>query len=196
MVLLEHIQKFLGVRNVFKDRSKKIIHYRISSVQDLAGLLGHLDRYPLITQKLADYQLFKQGYNLVVNKQHLTLSGLQKIVALKASMNLGLSDLLKRAFPYVTPEVRPIVVDKAIPDPQWLAGFVSAEGCFFIGMGKSLTIKVGVNVQLEFQLTQHIRDDKLILSLIDYWNCGNAHQSKNVFRYRVSKYLALPFAQA
>lgn len=118
VVLLEHIQKFLGVRNVFKDRSKKIIHYRISSVQDLAGLLGHLDRYPLITQKLADYQLFKQGYNLVVNKQHLTLSGLQKIVALKASMNLGLSDLLKRAFPYVTPEVRPIVVDKAIPDPQ------------------------------------------------------------------------------
>ena len=103
-------------------------------------------------------------------------------------MNLGLSDYLKTTFPNVTPEVRPLVVNQTIVDPQWLAGFVSAEGCFYIGINKSSTIRVGVNVQLEFQLTQHVRDKFLIKSLIDYFNCGNAHQSKNVFRYRVSKF--------
>ena len=58
-------------------------------------------------------------------KEHLTDEGLEKIVALKASMNLGLSQKLKVAFSYVVPINRPIV---KIPDnfnPFWLAGFAS-----------------------------------------------------------------------
>lgn len=57
-------------------------------------------------------------------------------------MNLGLSDYLKTAFPDVIPNIRPLVRNKIIADPHWLAGFVSAEGCFFVGIGKSSTIKV------------------------------------------------------
>lgn len=186
--ILESIKNYLGVGNIIKHHSKNIIHYRIASIKDLAKIFDHLDKYPLLTQKRADYELFKVGYNLVTNKQHLTISGLHRIVGLKASMNLGLSDLLKTAFPNVIPEIRPLVVNPTIADPQWLAGFASAEGCFFIGIHKSSTIRVGVNVQLEFQLTQHIRDEFLIRSFIEYLNCGNAHQSKNVFRYRVSKF--------
>lgn len=91
-VILETIQKYLGVGNIFKHHSNKILHYRIASVKDLAKIIAHLDQYPLITQKLADYTLFKEAYNLVVNKQHLTLSGLHELVSLKASMNLGLSE--------------------------------------------------------------------------------------------------------
>lgn len=60
----------------------------------------------------------KRGYNLVINKQHLTISGLHRIVGLKASMNQGLSDLLKTAFPNVIPEIRPLVVNQTIADPQ------------------------------------------------------------------------------
>jgi hypothetical protein len=33
-----------------------------------------------------------------MRKEHLTISGLRKIVAIKASMNLGLSDKLKASF--------------------------------------------------------------------------------------------------
>ena len=39
--------------------------------------------------------------------EHLTLDGLNKIVAIKASMNRGLSEKLKFAFPDVVPAVRP-----------------------------------------------------------------------------------------
>ena len=35
--------------------------------------------------------------------EHLTIEGLQKIVAIKASMNRGLSDKLKQAFPNIIP---------------------------------------------------------------------------------------------
>jgi len=80
------------------------------------------------------------------------------------------------------------VRNKTIADPQWLAGFVAAEGCFFIGIHKSSTIKVKVNVQLEFNITQHSRDDFLIKSLIEYLNCGNTNKNNNVSNYRVTKF--------
>jgi hypothetical protein len=35
------------------------------------------------------------------------MEGLREIVAIKASMNLGLSDELKSAFPDITPAIRP-----------------------------------------------------------------------------------------
>jgi len=46
-------------------------------------------------------------------------------------MNLGLSDYLKTAFPDVIPKIRPLVKNKTIADPQWLAGFAAAENCFY-----------------------------------------------------------------
>jgi hypothetical protein len=45
-------------------------------------------------------------------------------------MNSGLSGSLKEAFPNVSPVSRPLVKAQKIPNPQWLAGFVSAEGWF------------------------------------------------------------------
>ncbi len=68
-------------------------------------------------------------------------------------MNLGLSDYLKTAFPYVIPKIRTLVRNQIIADPQWLAGFAAAEGCFYIGIHKSPTIKLGTSVQLIFIIT-------------------------------------------
>ncbi len=49
--------------------------------------------------------------------EHLTIEGLIKILALKASLNLGLSENLKVAFPNVIPVKRPLVEDQMIDDP-------------------------------------------------------------------------------
>jgi hypothetical protein len=40
-------------------------------------LIAHLDKYPLLTQKWADYQLFKQAYEMIVKKEHLTMEALR-----------------------------------------------------------------------------------------------------------------------
>ena len=53
---------------------------------------------------------------LIQNKEHLTMEGLSKIVAIKASMNTGLSDELKAAFPDITPVQRPNVLNCRIKD--------------------------------------------------------------------------------
>ena len=50
--------------------------------------------------------------------KHLTIEGLQEIVNLKVGLNLGLSDVLKSAFPNTTPVNKPIVENQLIPHPQ------------------------------------------------------------------------------
>lgn len=119
-MILEQIKNYLGVGNIYHKDILNKIQYRVQSTKDLAKIIEHFDRYPLITQKPADFELFKEAYNLVLNKEHLTLSGLQKIVAIKASMNLSLSDELKTAFPNtdnVIQTIRPLVVNKTVIDP-------------------------------------------------------------------------------
>jgi hypothetical protein len=52
-----------------------------------------------------------------LKKEHLTVFGLHKIVAIKASINKGLSSELKAAFPNITPVPRPKVEEILIHDP-------------------------------------------------------------------------------
>ena len=101
--------------------------------------------------------------------EHLTLEGLRKIIAIKAAINLGLSEKLQLAFPNVVAVERPIVIDKKISDPNWLAGFTSAEGCYYINIFKSKSSKIGEAVKLKFQITQHGRNELLMKSFIKYF---------------------------
>jgi hypothetical protein len=120
--LLKSIKSFFGVGNILerKINGQQSIKYRIQSVKDLKVILDHIDKYPLISQKRADYELFKQAVELMEPRrdEHLTSEGLAKIVALKASMNMGLSEELKAVFPKIIPIARPLVQNLSIPDPQ------------------------------------------------------------------------------
>ena len=109
---------------------------------------------------------------MMLSKEHLTLESLIKIIAIKASMNRGLSDVLKKAFPDVVPLVRPIVENPKVHDLNWLAGFTSGEGSFMVKITASQTHSVGFKVQLVFQITQHKRDEQLMRNLIEYLYCG------------------------
>ena len=164
-----------------------MLHFRVESIKDLAKVINHFESYPLITKKYADYILFKKAYYILLNKEHLIKDGLDKFVGLKASINKGLSDSLKLAFPNVAVIEKSEVIDPNIPDPQWLAGFATGEGCFFIKTTKSSNSKQGVSVQLKFKLTQHYRDESLIRSLIDYFNSGNVFKNQDTYIFDVSK---------
>lgn len=52
----------------------------------------------MITQKLADFLLFKQIIDKMNEKKHLNLKGLEEIINIKASLNNGLSYVLKEVF--------------------------------------------------------------------------------------------------
>jgi hypothetical protein len=115
--ILEQIKTYLGVGNIYK-QGLQLLQFRVDSLKDLKFIINHFDKYPLITQKFADYNLFKQAIQLMEQKEHLTKEGLQKIVSIKAVLNNGLSDSLKAAFPDLIPVPRPQVVDQEIKDPH------------------------------------------------------------------------------
>ncbi|WP_431998999.1 LAGLIDADG family homing endonuclease [Streptomyces fungicidicus] len=69
-----------------------------------------------------------------------------------------------------------------------MRGFSSAEGCFLVNLPKSQNNKLKMKVQLVFQLTQHSRDEKLMRSFIDFFDCGNIFKDGNNFVFRVTKF--------
>ena len=185
--LLEQIKSYFCVGSISK-QGTQTFQYSVQSVKDLARIIDHFEKYPLITQKRADYEIFKQVFYLISRNEHLTLPGLQKIVAIKASMNWGLSDELKESFPdqLLTPTPRSLVINQNIEDPNWLAGFTAGEGSFLCTIYKSKT-KLGKAVTLCFKLTQHARDEKLIRSLVEYLGCGKVYVYKEVVEFKITK---------
>lgn len=176
--ILELIQTFFrGVGTVASHGTGKV-PYRVSSIKDLQVIIHHFDNFPVITHKWSDFQLFKAAFELVKTKKHLTLKGLVNIVSIETSMNLGLSHYLSRAFPKIIPTVRRLVENMKIIDPNWISGFVSGEGNFFISVINSKT-KVGKQVVLIFSITQHSRDARLLRSLCDLWGCGAYYPRSN-----------------
>jgi hypothetical protein len=133
-----------------------------------------------LTQKAADFKLFKQIIELIKKKNHLTLEGLYQIINIKASMNLGLSNMLKSEFKNYIPIERPIINTKIIADPHWIAGFVSGEGNFDVNITRS-THKIGYRAQLRFSrfATQHERDIKLMGNIAKYLGSGKIYKYPN-----------------
>ena len=68
--LLEMVQKVFGVGSIiaYEDNS---VEYVVSSFEDLKVIIGHFMKYPLITKKKADFDLFYKAFCLVLNKKHL-----------------------------------------------------------------------------------------------------------------------------
>ena len=58
---------------------------------ELEKIIQHFDNHTLLTQKRADFELLKQAFAIIQSKEHLTRQGLEKIIAIKAVMNNGLS---------------------------------------------------------------------------------------------------------
>lgn len=132
------------------------------------------------------------------NKEHLTIEGLHKIVAIKASLNLGLSNELKTSFSNIVAIKRPLIKNQEILDPYWLGGFASGEACFTVYIYKSKT-NLGKAVQLKFDLAQHelppphllvgSRDFEILISIKNYIGCGSVNQhSDNAVMFTITKF--------
>ena len=186
LFILEAIKNYLGVGEIYTQGTASK-QYRVFSIKDLQVVIDHFDKYPLISQKFGDCSLFKQAYLLLINKEHLTPEGLRKIIAIKASINNGLSEALKEAFPDIMPAMRPERKNISIYNPQWLAGFTSGEGSFGVKV-RNPKENSKAYIELIFQINQHVRDKQLIACIAEYLECGKMYKhSLNAVVYRVSK---------
>ena len=184
IILLERVRNYLDKKGAIYARKDGYVDYVVTSKKDLEIIVNHFDNYFLITQKFSDYKLFRQVYELIICKQHLTIEGLKKALSIKSALNNGLSDSLKTVFPNIIPENRPKVINQKIPDPHWISGFVDGEGCFFVTL-----INKSKGAGLIFKVTQHIRDAELLKSFVGYLGCGRYYTcSPRAGDYIVTKF--------
>ena len=185
--ILEALQKTWGVGKIYKHGQDSFM-YRVSSLKNLRVITTHFDHYPLITQKLADYLLFKQSIDLIQEKLHLTEKGLLTLVGIKSVLNWGLSEKFKETFPNMIPVVRPKVDISEIKDVYWLVGFVEGEGSFMVIIQESKSKKTTDNIGLRFVITQHSKDSVLLDNISNYLGCGKCYSSRNEVNLTVSTF--------
>ena len=196
--ILKSIKSYLGVGGINQKSDGTCVYY-VRQFQDISILIDHFDKYPLITQKFADYLLFKSAFEIIKKKEHLTLEGFHKLLAIRGGMNKGLPEILKDAFTNITPVKRSSVLDSKIPDPNWLAGFTTAEGSFMVRVMDRPNSRT--QVLLRFKLTQHPfpsrgggpipdgdTDEQLMRSLVDYLDCGKIYVSVRSVDFIVTKF--------
>jgi hypothetical protein len=108
-------QYFGGIGRINIDSNQKSIKYTVIKLSDLMNvIIPHFNKYPLLTQKAANFILFKHIIEIIYNKNHLSIEGLQQIINIKAAMNKGLSDELKSNFINLNIVKRPLIITKNI----------------------------------------------------------------------------------
>lgn len=90
-------------------------------------------------------------------------------------------------------------------DKNWIVGFVDAEGCFYVGINKSIDLKVGYQVLPEFRIVQHKRDIKVLYAIKGFFGHGsvvcNKSKGSEIYEYRIRKFehlysIILPFFES
>ena len=186
--LLKLIKAYFGVGRIGKERNG-CCDFTIGSLdQIITKVIPHFDKYPLKTNKYSDYLLFKKVVMILQRREHLTAEGLQNIINIRASLNRGLTPLLLEAFPNTVALARPLLLPSVKLDPQWVAGFTSGDGCFKISIRESKLHKTGSRVVLLFVVTQHIRDELLLKSLVDFFGCGQTYSYKDYTEFRCQSF--------
>ena len=87
--ILKLIAETFGVRLTTTIHNRNISYYliAITSPAKLAILINYLNEYSLFTSKYLNFQDFSNCVNMMLNKEHLTISGREKISILKEGMN-------------------------------------------------------------------------------------------------------------
>lgn len=158
--------------NITTNKKNGQVIYSVKSIVNINSIIiPHFDKYPLLTQKQADFFLFKNIVELVLQKHHLKQEGLLRILEFKAKLNKGLLPDLEKAFPKIKHVARPVFQYPVNLDINWFIGFIDGEGSFFLNITKGKT-KIGYLVQINFNITQHIRDAGLFKIIQGWLGCG------------------------
>lgn len=155
---LHYIKKELGAGSIFVESKNDMAHFRIRDLKVInERIFPIFDKYPLLTTKYFNYNIFKEAYRILDNKD---LTKLEKSNLLENLL------LTKPSNSYISPiwdNVSKPLIDaneaKKIISKAWLIGFIEAEGSFYL-VSKSINRIVhafGLTQKLDLIVLESIR---------------------------------------
>ena len=86
--LINSLILILGCGCITISEKSNIVRYTVTSLSDIVEhIIPFFDKYPILGEKFKDYEDFKKVSTLMINKEHLTPEGLEKIKSIKSKMN-------------------------------------------------------------------------------------------------------------
>jgi hypothetical protein len=138
--ILYTLKKYFNVGDIIITRH--YVSYRVTKLSDIMNvIIPHFNAYPLQSTKLVSYYLFCAVANIMKNNDHLTLKGYREVLSYKAALKKGLGAAIFKVkefsdiIPIDTSNI--IIKDDLSLDPNYIAGFVAADGSFFISKPSS-----------------------------------------------------------
>lgn len=155
--LLYYIKKMLGVGQV--SVSGDMAEFRI---RDLNSILLHIiplfDKYPLLTSKYYNYDLFKQAAMILKNSSFSNEKKDDLLTELKSK--LISKDYFSPAWSVINCIVTSKTAAMTVMSKPWLVGFTEAEGSFYLVTKEKGRLVHG------FEITQKL--DKIVLTSIGF----------------------------
>ena len=84
--VLQKIKNFFNFGNICRNHEDRN-EFRVRGLKNLNELIHFLNKHPLQTSKIRNFELFSEIIYLMNEKQHLTKKGLKKIANLASKMN-------------------------------------------------------------------------------------------------------------
>jgi LAGLIDADG endonuclease/Cytochrome C and Quinol oxidase polypeptide I len=154
---LHYIKKELGAGSIFVESKNDMAHFRIRDLKVInERIFPIFDKYPLLTTKYFNYNIFKEAYRILDNKDFTKLekSNLLENLLLTKPSNSYISPIWDNVSkPLIDANEAKKIISKA-----WLIGFIEAEGSFYL-VSKSIN-----RIVHAFGLTQKL--DLIVLESI------------------------------
>lgn len=156
--MLYHIKSMLGVGQVSIQPNGEA-EFRIRDTKKIVQhIIPIFDKYPLLTSKYYNYDLFKQ---VAIIKTNSSLSTNQRHILISELKNKVRSDkYISPAWKVINNNVTCFNEAQTVMSKSWLVGFSEAEGSFYL-----VTKSIGRIVH-SFEITQKL--DKIVLDAISY----------------------------
>jgi hypothetical protein len=156
--ILYHIKSKLGVGQVVIS-SNNMAEYRLRDRNKIIQYIIPLfDKYPLLTSKYYNYDLFKQAAFILINNSLSTAEKHNLLTLLKNKIRPN--NYISPAWKVINNNVNSLLNSKVVMTKSWLVGFTEAEGSFYLVKKSEGRICHG------FEITQKL--DKIILDAIGY----------------------------
>jgi hypothetical protein len=208
--LFKSLHTYLGAGYITKNKNN--VSLNITSLSDLKDILFPIfDSHPLKYGKLTAYLIFKNIVEEMLNKNHLNLEGLLRIIYTSFELNketgrrteeskvnllkfleskhgkLPKVELLSSA---LAQPIRDVLIEESVlPLPtnsemslEFIAGLIDGDGSFNV----SFQLKPYRRVRINFTVVQETSCRELLYDLKSYFSCGNVYNlPSNASRFQV-----------